>query len=181
MKVLSNINVSYVLQYLLKRVTWTHMHHLFMKKKVHFSVMKFYYYSLWKTRVSSNLKLTNVVLALDKNLGWMIILSWFMEGNLFINVKCVTKEANQNTHLKEHIKAVHEGKKPFQCLYCHWKFSEKSNLKTHVYNSWIEKAYKVWFLHLSIPRSLESTHNVSTYMREKAFSMLMLSSKVFRK
>ena len=91
-----------------------------------------------------------------------------MEGNLFINLKCVTKEANQNTHLKEHIKAVHEGKKPFECWYCHYKFSEKSNLKTHVYNSWIEKANKVWFLHLSIPRSLGSTHNVSTW-RKKPF------------
>ena len=35
------------------------------------------------------------------------------------------------SNLKQHISAVHEGKKPFRCNYCNKKFAYRCNLKFH--------------------------------------------------
>ena len=34
--------------------------------------------------------------------------------------------------MKRHVASVHEGKKPFKCDICDYKFSQKTSMKSHV-------------------------------------------------
>ena len=53
------------------------------------------------------------------------------ENGLLLCSYC-TYKAERPAKLKEHIVAVHEGKKPYKCSYCEQSFGMKRNLKLHI-------------------------------------------------
>ena len=42
------------------------------------------------------------------------------------------KAVSHSFHLRGHIEAVHEGKKPFQCNICDASFSHKGHMNSHI-------------------------------------------------
>ena len=58
--------------------------------------------------------------------------SKYFQGGGDKSCKICNKKFAKMYNLKQHIKAVHEGKKPFDCNICEDSFSSKGNMKTHI-------------------------------------------------